>query len=820
MIEDLIKYNKDSDPNTIADTAIFKYLNEKGNTDYCSNLKSIENDIANILTRIPAMFSNYTNHDISHSFRIADYMVSLLPQSIENYSDTELVIMLFSAIFHDVGMCVSETEIDLDITKQNEIRKNHHIRSENYVLTKANPDYFKIDNISAINFKKIVASIARSHGEDFNWIKENIDTSEEYGIDTVNPLFISCLLKLGDYLDFDSRRTPYCLYDFLQLKAASYEEWKKHFPITNYKKVNEQKQIYFAGTCESPEVYHQILKYFRNIEDEIKKGKELLENCSEKYELDIEEHILNKIKHETFSTVDLQYKMDYVSVSTLLMGENLYSDKSVVIRELLQNSIDACLVKKELCDKKSLSYNPEIKILLTENDFSIEDNGIGMTKNTIENYFLCVGKSFYNSESYVNLKCSYQPISHYGIGFLSCFLLSDKVDVTTIPYEDKNILYKFTVEKNDRDVGIKTIDQENECSGTKISFDRKNVTDILNAEYLKKYIEELFFHIPVPINIYSNDSLLYSIEERKIDMKNRIDISKYLNNIECSFKTLSSNITSRINKLAYPFSLSNSYIYAPNILPDMILDEEDLYNYQQNAGRICDITNFILPNDKIQILRIYPLNSDAEDYYDNYFEYEDDAQEAFEKTFKEFPQDSISVLINDSELINEFDEYEKVDIPCTTGTEKYKNLIDKISELLSKLGYNVRSFICETEDKDIFYNKNYYSYFNNYRKISGGERNGLAFHNIRLSQYQILIPSIIDSFMSFQWYINVKTQNAFPSISRDTLSQKISSELGYALGYAYNMYLMEQEIDSSKKEFLKEYIEKFYSEENIFIRRS
>lgn len=519
MIEDLSKYKCNANSSQLSDTVIYKYLKSKNADFYCSNLEKITSDVASLLTRIPAMFSNYTNHDITHSFRIADYMVSLLPQSIENYSDTVLVIMLFSAIFHDVGMCVSETEIDLDITKQDEIRRNHHNRSENYVLNKANTDYFKIDNTSAINFKKIVASIARSHGEDFNWIKENIDTSEEYGIDTVNPLFISCLLRLGDYLDFDSRRTPYCLYDFLQLKAASYEEWKKHFPITNYKKVNEQKQIYFAGTCESPEVYHQILKYFRNIEDEIKKGKELLENCSEKYELDIEEHILNKIKHETFSTVDLQYKMDYVSVSTLLMGENLYSDKSVVIRELLQNSIDACLVKKELCDKKSLSYNPEIKILLTENDFSIEDNGIGMTKNTIENYFLCVGKSFYNSESYVNLKCSYQPISHYGIGFLSCFLLSDKVDVTTIPYEDKNILYKFTVEKNDRDVGIKTIDQENECSGTKISFDRKNVTDILNAEYLKKYIEELFFHIPVPINIYSDDSLLYSIEERKIDMK-------------------------------------------------------------------------------------------------------------------------------------------------------------------------------------------------------------------------------------------------------------------------------------------------------------
>lgn len=819
MIEDLSKYKCNANSSQLSDTVIYKYLKSKNADFYCSNLEKITSDVASLLTRIPAMFSNYTNHDITHSFRIADYMVSLLPQSIENYSDTELVIMLFSAIFHDVGMCVSETESDLDITKQDEIRRNHHNRSENYVLNKANTDYFKIDNTSAINFKKIVASIARSHGEDFNWIKENIDTSEEYGIDTVNPLFISCLLRLGDYLDFDSRRTPYCLYDFLQLKAASYEEWKKHFPITNYKKVNEQRQIYFTGTCESPEVYHQILKYFRNIEDEIKKGKELLENCSEKYELDIEEHILNKIKHETFSTVDLQYKMDYVSVSTLLMGENLYSDKSVVIRELLQNSIDACLVKKELCDKKSLSYNPEIKILLTENDFSIEDNGIGMTKNTIENYFLCVGKSFYNSESYVDLKCSYQPISHYGIGFLSCFLLSDTVDVTTIPYEDKNILYKFTVEKKDRDVEIKTIDQENEYSGTKISFDRKNVTDILNAEYLKKYIEELFFHIPVPINIYSDDSLLYSIEERKIDMKNRIDISNYLNNIECSFKTLKPNIINRINKLDYPFSLSNSYIYAPNILPDMILDEEDLYNYQQNTGETWDIKNFISPKDKVQILRIYPLDSDAEDYYDNYFEYEDDAQEAFEKTFKEFPQESISVLINDSKLLNEFNEYEKVDIPSKSGTQKYKHFVEKISELLLKLNYDVDSFLCNIDINNIFYNENFYSFFKINKEIRYREKNALAFHNIRLSQYQILIPSIIDSFMSFQWYINVKTQNAFPSISRDTLSQKISSELGYALGYAYNMYLMEQEIDSSKKEFLKEYIEKFYSEENIFIRR-
>lgn len=126
MIEDLSKYKCNANSSQLSDTVIYKYLKSKNADFYCSNLEKITSDVASLLTRIPAMFSNYTNHDITHSFRIADYMVSLLPQSIENYSDTELVIMLFSAIFHDVGMCVSETESDLDITKQDEIRRNHH----------------------------------------------------------------------------------------------------------------------------------------------------------------------------------------------------------------------------------------------------------------------------------------------------------------------------------------------------------------------------------------------------------------------------------------------------------------------------------------------------------------------------------------------------------------------------------------------------------------------------------------------------------------------------------------------------------------------
>ena len=821
MIEDLIKYNKDSDPNTIADTAIFKYLNEKGNTDYCSNLKSIENDIANILTRIPAMFSNYTNHDIKHSLRIADYMVSFLPLPIENYSDTELAMMAIAAIFHDVGMSVPETESSLEISQQNEIRKNHHKRSEKCVMS-TNPDFFKIKKTIDVNFQKSISLIVRAHGEDISWIENNIAKNEEYGVDKVNPLFIACLLRLGDYLDFDSRRTPLCLFNYLKLKAFSYEEWRKHFPITNFMKINTERQVYFQGNCDELEVFHQICKYFENIEKEIKDEKILLFECSDKYKLDISDVVLNNIKPNKFSSVNLQFNMDYAAITNLLMGENLYADKSVVIRELLQNSIDACLLKKELSAKKSEKYTPEIRIIIDSNKISIYDNGIGMSKKIIENYFLCIGKSYYTSEAFKNTGASFNPISHYGIGFLSCFLLTDAIKVHTVPFEDINLSYDFSIKKDDRNVEIKTCDEANSESGTSIAFVNKYSDEIFSSsKSIVQYIIELFFNIPIPINIYEGKKLVETIPIRNIDLTNRINISKYLNNVQCSFKTIVRKESCRIIEKLCPFSMRNNYIYDPDHLPDIILDDEDLYNYLQNTNESYDISHFILPNDRIQILKIYPLGGLESLKYNDYLENDYTEQEAFEKIIDKFPQESINILIEDSELLNEFNEYEKIDFPCKTGSEKYQKFLKLVENLLFEIDSEIDSFLCDIDMEYVFYNENYYTYINIGKEIKSMKKNALAFHNIRVGQYRILVPSLLDSFMPFQWYINVNTNNIFPNISRDSISSKISAELGYAIGYAYNKYLCDLETDISKKEFINQFIKKFYPEidTNIFIKK-
>ena len=129
-----------------------------------------------------------------------------------------MLIGLFLPILGNMDSVSSRVKIGSELITENEIRKNHHKRSEKCVMS-TNPDFFRIKKTIDVNFQKSISLIVRAHGEDISWIENNIAKNEEYGVDKVNPLFIACLLRLGDYLDFDSRRTPLCLFNYLKLKA-------------------------------------------------------------------------------------------------------------------------------------------------------------------------------------------------------------------------------------------------------------------------------------------------------------------------------------------------------------------------------------------------------------------------------------------------------------------------------------------------------------------------------------------------------------------------------------------------------------------------
>lgn len=130
-----------------------------------------------------------------------------------------------------------------------------------------------------------------------------------------------------------------------------------------------------------------------------------------------------------------------------MAGENLYDSSDVFVRELLQNAIDATLLR----GKMELGFIPEhSRIDIWEwSDkegniwFRMDDQGTGMTLGMLKRYFLKVGNSYYTSrEMERDLRDhgqteKYNGISRFGIGFLSCFLCGDYAEVSTLYFDSK-----------------------------------------------------------------------------------------------------------------------------------------------------------------------------------------------------------------------------------------------------------------------------------------------------------------------------------------------------------------------------------------------
>ena len=140
-------------------------------------------------------------------------------------------------------------------------------------------------------------------------------------------------------------------------------------------------------------------------------------------------------------------------VYQLLMGGAIYDNPLMAVRELVQNAVDACSYRDALTQVQEPGFQPDTKnrITITYEEptdkqpypiLRVADTGTGMDKWAIERWFLKVGRSFYNSTEFnrsrIELRkqnVDFAPVSEFGIGFLSCFLLADRVEVETAMWE-------------------------------------------------------------------------------------------------------------------------------------------------------------------------------------------------------------------------------------------------------------------------------------------------------------------------------------------------------------------------------------------------
>jgi len=119
----------------------------------------------------------------------------------------------------------------------------------------------------------------------------------------------------------------------------------------------------------------------------------------------------------------------------------LYSDHEIFLRELISNSVDATLKLKALAAAGDFKGDPGDLTIRVSADrkkktITVSDNGIGMTQEELDKYLNQIAFSSANEFLDKYKDQADNLIGHFGLGFYSSFMVSDKVEVITWSWQD------------------------------------------------------------------------------------------------------------------------------------------------------------------------------------------------------------------------------------------------------------------------------------------------------------------------------------------------------------------------------------------------
>lgn len=460
---------------------------------------------------IAMMFPHYSLHDKSHSEAILTNIERIIGKNTleEKMSAEDLWLLLCSACYHDLGMYVSGEDQDKLLQDDNfinfvQITQNNIISplfqyAQQLTINNNKLSYKDIEvnkgNVNALNFliadyirkkhsqraahcimsdeqlalhyipkrlTKILSEICKCHTEDFDVVMQLPHLEKGISVADCHPRYIAFLLRLGDLLDMDNNRFSDVILNTLpSIPIDSLQHKAKHFSVTHLE-INSQR-VCATATCDDVEVADLTQKWFSMLNEELTrqmmKWSDIVPEASYGFLPTIGEL---KVNLSEYDTIDGKFKNKFEIEPTkaleIIQGAGLYSSRFQSIREILQNAVDATLLRvfveneddfaelsqieqrekfRKLCKRYPISITFK-KYPLDGNtaefvkwEICIKDNGIGMSQEDIK--FLTNTAS--NSEN-LSKKTIVQrmpewmrPSGTFGIGFQSIFLLTDIVEI-------------------------------------------------------------------------------------------------------------------------------------------------------------------------------------------------------------------------------------------------------------------------------------------------------------------------------------------------------------------------------------------------------
>jgi molecular chaperone HtpG len=181
----------------------------------------------------------------------------------------------------------------------------------------------------------------------------------------------------------------------------------------------------------------------------------------------------------------------------------LYSDHDIFIRELVSNAVDATQKLKTLSSigeaKGDLGdLGIDIQLDVERKTITISDKGIGMSAEEVDKYLNQVAFSGaeeflkkYKGQNEANI------IGHFGLGFYSAFMVSERVDVITKSYRENAQAVKWECDGSPE---YSLEDLEKNDRGTDIVLHiNEESKEFLDAERIRTVLRKFCRFLPVPI---------------------------------------------------------------------------------------------------------------------------------------------------------------------------------------------------------------------------------------------------------------------------------------------------------------------------------
>lgn len=487
--------------------------------------KHIEDEISHSRN----VFVNYSLHDASHSRSIIQAIERFLGEDrIRRLSATDTFMLLACAYAHDYGMAQTFNKIynilgssefkgflkNMDKTRSTLEREDlWAVRNLLCYLDEAKPTcsledmYLSIMLVAQMYLRPLhwrgiinigedfqglfqgyvknrfirgsegIVEICMCHGQSMEAVFKLSDRADGMAGDEFHPRFIAAMLRLGDLLDLDNGRFPLWFVreaarDHSIIPRLSVMHYRKHEAVSHL--LITPKRIEIRADCSEEQGGYDVASLVSEwtgwLDEEC---KQLVASWNEIAPPDFGRPPSNVkinifVDGRPYKSTNKKMQMSQERVMRLLQGTNIYGDRYVGIREMIQNAVDASLLQLwydiiqnryvsygltkntardglellDLTEKKRYdifgNYDITVELILDKKEeqvyLVVKDKGIGIMPEDVE-YISDIGSSKEKNkrlrELMADMPSWLKPSGAFGIGLQSVFQMTDCVEFYT-----------------------------------------------------------------------------------------------------------------------------------------------------------------------------------------------------------------------------------------------------------------------------------------------------------------------------------------------------------------------------------------------------